>query len=109
MAVTVAGRTIYHTGSANVRDDVDPSRREVDLLLLCVAGWTATPRLVERVLSKVSPGAVLLSHWDNFFSPLERGARLMPAIKLPELVDELGRHGSDLPVGTVPLLGELQL
>ncbi len=109
VAVTVAGRTIVHTGSANLRDDVDPSFRDIDLLLLCVAGWTATPRLVERLLSKVSPGAVLLSHWDNFFSPIERGARLMPAIKLPQLVDELRRQSSGLRVGTLPLLGELVL
>lgn len=109
VAVTVAGRTLYHTGSANLRDDVDPSFRDIDLLLLCVAGWTSTPRLVERLLSKVSPGAVLLSHWDNFFSPIERGARLMPAIKLPQLVDELQRHGGGLKVGTVPLMGELEL
>jgi len=109
VAVTVAGRTIYHTGSANLRDDVSPSIRDIDLLLLCVAGWTATPRLVERLLSKVSPEAVLLSHWDNFFSPIERGARLMPAIKLPQLVDALTRQSADLRVGTLPLLGELVL
>lgn len=109
VAVTVAGRTLYHTGSANLRDDVDPSCRNIDMLLLCVAGWTSSPRLVERLLSKVSPGAVLLSHWDNFFSPIHRGARLMPAIKLPQLVDELHRHGGDLKVGTVPLMGELRL
>jgi L-ascorbate metabolism protein UlaG (beta-lactamase superfamily) len=109
VAVTVAGRTIYHTGSANLRDDVGPSIRDIDLLLLCVAGWTATPRLVERLLSKVTPDAVLLSHWDNFFSPIERGAQLMPAIKLPQLVDDLTRQSSDLRVGTVPLMGELVL
>ena len=74
-----------------------------------MAGWTTTPRFAPRVLRALSPGAVLLSHWDNFFRPLHRGAALLPAMRLGRLVDALRQSDPTLPVGTLPLLGELLL
>ena len=105
----VAGRTLYHVGSANLDDAARPPAREVDLALLCTAGWTTTERFVPRMLESVSPGAVLLSHWDNFFRPLERGASPLPALALPRLVDELVRTGKGVRVGTLELLSQLLL
>ena len=107
--ISVAGRTLYHAGSANVNDGVLPSLREIDLLMLCVAGWPATPRLAERLLRQVSPDAVLLSHWDNFFQPLSRGAKMLPAIKMPQLVDALVQQNGSMSIGTAPLLQPLEL
>jgi L-ascorbate metabolism protein UlaG (beta-lactamase superfamily) len=111
VVVRVGGRTLYHAGSANVNDAAapPPSLREVDLLLLCVAGWHTTARLPERILRATAPRAVLLSHWDNFFAPLDRGARLLPAIRFPRLVDALLHHSPSTRVGTLPFLGELLL
>lgn len=40
-------------------------------------------------MSVLRPGAVLLSHWDNFFSPLTSGAKPLPAMKMPRLVEML--------------------
>jgi len=109
VAVTVADRTLYHLGSANLRDGPAAGLPPVDLLLLCVAGWTSTPRFVSRLLRSVSPGAIVLSHWDDFFRSLERGARALPAIGLPRLVDALSRQAPGTRVGTLPLLGEVRL
>ena len=107
--VRVAGRAIYHVGSANLDDASRPSAREVDLLLMCTAGWTTTERFVPRMLEAVTPGAILLSHWDDFFRPLGLAARPLPALKLPRLFDALGAHAPRVPVGTLRLLGDLWL
>jgi L-ascorbate metabolism protein UlaG (beta-lactamase superfamily) len=105
--ITVAGRRLYHLGSANL---VDAHRAaDVDLLLMCVAGWTSTRDFPTRVLSAFSPGAILLSHWDDFFRPMEAGARPLPALAFPRLVDALGAANRDLRLGTVPIGGAVAL
>ena len=101
------GTRIYHLGSANL---VDAHRApDVDLLLMCVAGWTTTERYVERALRAFSPRAILLSHWDDFFSPMERGARMLPAMRMPRLVDALRALEPSVRIGTLPLLGTIEL
>ena len=105
--IRVAGRRIYHLGSASLLDS-EPEP-EVDLLLLCVAGWTTTERFSTRVMSALEPDKVLLSHWDDFFAPLERGARLLPAMQMPRLVEQLIHEDRGVKVGTLPILGELRL
>lgn len=106
--VRVAGRTIFHLGSAELVEATLPPR-EVDLLLFTVAGWQQTPRVVERAMSRLSPRAVLLSHWDDFFRPLEEGTHALPGVQLPRVVDRFHATTRDTRVGTVPLLGELVL
>ncbi len=102
--IRVAGRTILHLGSAELIE-ANLRVREPDLLLLCAAGWTSSRDLPERVARAITPRAVLLSHWDDFFRPLERPARALPALQLPRLVDRLGRANRDATGGVVPLLG----
>lgn len=106
--IEVAGRRIYHLGSANLIDGV-AGKRSIDLLLLCVAGWTTTERFVPRVLSAFSPGRVLLSHWDNFFLPLEHPAEALPAMQTKRLVSGLQEGDRGVDVGALPLLGDLWL
>ncbi|HEY4121865.1 MAG TPA: MBL fold metallo-hydrolase [Byssovorax sp.] len=108
LEIRVAGKTIVHLGSAELVE-ASLGARSPDLLLLCAAGWTASDRLPERVMAKLAPRAVLLSHWDNFFRPIDRGAELLPALKLPRLVDRLTRAAPDVLVGTLPLLGDVWL
>ncbi len=104
VAITVAGKQIYHLGSANLIDGAI-GRRQVDLLLLCAAGWTTTERFVPRALSALSPSRVLLSHWDNFLRPYEAATQALPALRMPRLAEALGK----VEVGAVDLLGELWL
>lgn len=106
--IKVAGRTLVHLGSAELLSADAVAAKEPDLLLLCVAGWTSSPDLPERVVRAFSPRAVLLSHWDNFFLPIDRPAQMLPAMKLPRLVDRLRGASRDIvKVGTVPILGEV--
>ena len=105
--IRVAGKRIYHLGSADLLDGLPG--RGVDLLLACVAGWTTTPRFAPRVMSQLAPGAVLLSHWDDFFRPLGEGAHMLPAMAMPKLVDRLSAIDPSIRVGTVAHLGHVDL
>lgn len=104
--IRVAGRTLYHMGSAELVE-ANVKVRNVDLLLLCVAGWTASPRLPERVAHTLAPAAVLLSHWDDFLRPLDQPMRALPAMRLPQLVERLGFAAPSVRTGTLPALGEV--
>lgn len=105
---STGARTIFHLGSAELVESSLPSR-DVDVLLFCAAGWQQTPRVVERALSRLSPRAVLLSHWDDFFQPIERGTRALPGVQLPRLVDRFRSEARDIRVGVTPILGEVVL
>ncbi|HSP96154.1 MAG TPA: MBL fold metallo-hydrolase [Candidatus Dormibacteraeota bacterium] len=104
--IEVGGRRLFHVGSAELVER-DWRIGAVDLVLACVAGWTATDRYPERLLAALSPGAVLLHHWDNFLRGLDAGAHALPAIRMPILVDRLHAAAPHLPVGTLPLLGSM--
>jgi L-ascorbate metabolism protein UlaG (beta-lactamase superfamily) len=104
--IRVAGRTIYHLGSAELIDDRVPVKN-VDLLLLCVAGWTASSGLPERVAHRLAPAAILLSHWDDFLRPLDQPLRALPAMRLPQLVERLGFAAPSVRMGTLPALGDV--
>ena len=106
--IRVAGKTIYHLGSAEIVDD-SAGVKNVDLLLMCVAGWTTSRDLPERIGARLAPGAVLLSHWDDFLRPLDRRVRMLPAMQLPRLVERLGHAVGGVKVGTVPILGHVAL
>jgi L-ascorbate metabolism protein UlaG (beta-lactamase superfamily) len=109
--IRAAGRSVFHLGSAELLEEhLNGGRpRETDLLLLCVAGWTASRLLPERAVRAIHPKAVLLSHWDDFLRPLSEPVRALPAMQMPRLVDRLQRASRDLRVGTVDLLGELAI
>ena len=104
--IRVAGRTIYHLGSAELIDERVPVKN-VDLLLLCVAGWTSSSRLPERVAHRLAPAAILLSHWDDFLRPLDQPLRALPAMRLPQLVERLGFAAPSVRMGTLPALGDV--
>ena len=106
--IAVAGRVIYHLGSAELLDQ-QLRPESVDLLLFCVAGWTTSTRLPYRVSRALAPRTVLLSHWDDFFRPLSEPARMLPAMRMPALVDSLVRESRDTSVVTLPLMGRLWL
>jgi L-ascorbate metabolism protein UlaG (beta-lactamase superfamily) len=112
--IRVAGKTLYHMGSAElVEASIDVPH--VDLLLMCVAGWTTSKDLPERVARKIAPGAILLSHWDDFLRPIDApdgrrlAARPLPRMELPRLVERLSRAARGVPVGTLPILGEVRV
>lgn len=106
--IEVFGKRIVHLGSAELVERAAPPK-DIDLLLLCVAGWQSSASFPERVARALDPKAVLLSHWDNFFRPLDRPAVLLPAMGVQKLADRLTSIARDARVGAVPILGEVVL
>jgi L-ascorbate metabolism protein UlaG (beta-lactamase superfamily) len=106
--IRVGGRTLYHIGSAELVDANIPATH-IDLALVCVAGWTSSRDFPERVMHRLGPGAVLLSHWDNFLRPIDRPARMLPAMQMSRLVDRLASASKGIKIGTLPILGEVRL
>ncbi len=104
--IRVAGRTLYHVGSAELVD-ANIRVKNVDLVLMCVAGWTSSRDYPERVAHCLAPGAVLLSHWDDFLRSIDRPVRALPAMQMPRLVDRLATAARGVKIGTLPLLGEV--
>ncbi len=107
--IEVGKKKLFHLGSAELVERGLAPVRGIDLLLLTVAGWTASRDLPERAGAYLPAGAVLLSHWDDFLRPIDRPARMLPAMQMPRLVERLTRAMPGVRVGTLPLLGELFL
>lgn len=106
--IQVLGRTIVHLGSAELVERARPPK-DVDLLLLCVAGWQSSAQFPERVARALDPKVVCLHHWDNFFRPLDRGVTALPAMGVQKLAERLTRVARDAKVGAVRPLEELVL
>lgn len=106
--IEVAGRRLFHVGSAELVE-----RRwqvgAVDLALACVAGWTSTDRYPERLVAALSPGAILLHHWDNFLRGVDSEIHALPGMRFAQLVDRLTTTAPGLRVGALPILGQLTL
>jgi L-ascorbate metabolism protein UlaG (beta-lactamase superfamily) len=104
--ITIGGRVIYHVGSAELVEGPDHPR-EVDVALVCVAGWKTSRAFPERMVRALSPRTAVLSHWDDFTRPLASPVAPLPAMDMPRFVDRLHAASRDLRVGTLPLLGAL--
>ncbi len=94
--VEVAGVRFYHQGSADLLDD-DIRDRGVDYFLCGISGRRFTPHYVERVLARLQPGAVVPTHYDDFFRPLSDG-RLSFNVNLTGFADEVRAVSHDVPL-----------
>lgn len=103
--IGVGGRRFVHLGSADlVEASLPRDVRGADVMFLTVAGWTKTPQFPARMLRAFDPARVLLSHWDDFFAPIDLPPRALPAMGMDRLVDGIGKQSPSTPVGWVPML-----
>ena len=108
--LAVAGKRVLHLGSAElVEANLPKSAQSPNLLLTCVAGWTKSERFPERLAKVLAPRNVLLSHWDDFFRPIDEEARALPVLRTHALIDRLTRACGDVRIGVVGIGGELVL
>lgn len=98
--IEVAGATVYHQGSADLLDDEIP-RSEVDVFLCGVAGRQVTDRYVERILRRLSPGTVVMTHHDDFFHPLGSEQRYAFGVDVARFPEEVAAVSRDLRVVTL--------
>ena len=99
--IDVAGTSFYHQGSADLLDDELPSE-PVDFFLAGVAGREVTPRYWERVLPKLDPKTIVPTHYDNFFTPLGEGQKLISRVKLERLPEEIAAVSGDAAIAALP-------
>jgi L-ascorbate metabolism protein UlaG (beta-lactamase superfamily) len=102
--IDVAGVSFYHQGSANLIDDAI-RRRGVDVFLAGVAGRGFTRNYWPRILAALAPGAVVPTHYDDFFRALDQPQGFTTNVHLSEVPDEIHAVSRDFTVAALPLLG----
>lgn len=101
--IEVAGITLYHQGSANLIDDEVPDE-PVDVFLAGVAGRNFTNSYWQRILPKLDPVAVVPTHYDDFFVPLDEDLDLIGNARVGDVPDEVGAVSRDATVAALPRL-----
>ncbi len=95
--IAVAGATIYHQGSANLLDD-EVRHRDVDVFLCGIAGRQVTPDYVPRILARLSPKTVVLTHYDDFFRGLDQDQAFAFGVDVRRFPDEVAAVSGDIRV-----------
>jgi L-ascorbate metabolism protein UlaG (beta-lactamase superfamily) len=80
--------TVYHNGSADLID-ANLHSTHADVLLIGIAGRSATRDYVKRLSTLLEPAFVVPTHHDAFFAPLDEGVHLLPGIDLDGFVAEV--------------------
>lgn len=99
--IAVGGATLYHQGSADLLDD-EVRHRDVDVMLCGVAGRQFTPGYLERILPKLEPRTVVVTHHDDFFVPLGRPQKFAMGVDVARFPDEVAAVSNDFRVVTLP-------
>ena len=102
IAIEVAGVRFYHQGSADLVED-ELHERGVDYFLCGIAGRGFTPRYVERIARALDPRAIVATHFDDFFRPLDAPVRFSFNVDLARFADEVRAVSADLPVRALAL------
>jgi L-ascorbate metabolism protein UlaG (beta-lactamase superfamily) len=105
--IEVAGIALYHQGSANLIDEEVPEDR-VDVFLAGVAGRSFTERYWERILPRLDPAAVVPTHYDDFFVPLDQDLDLIGNARVSDVPDEVAAVSRDAAVAALPRLTPLR-
>ena len=71
------GRSLYHSGSAEVLD-ANLRGKRADVVLICLSGWKSTPDVFGRVYQALRPSVIAPMHHDDFFKPFEAGFQENP-------------------------------
>jgi L-ascorbate metabolism protein UlaG (beta-lactamase superfamily) len=98
--IEVAGTSVYHQGSADLRDDerIDPA----EIFLAGITGRQVTPHYWRRILPKLDPRVIVPTHYDNFFAPLSKPLTLVRKVGLEGLPDEIRAVSAATTLAAVP-------
>lgn len=101
--ISVAGRTFYHQGSANLIDEAI-THRGVDYFLCGISGRGFTDRYLDRILTRLEPRIVIPTHYDNFFAPLDEEIGFLKNVDVGGFVDEVGEVSRSFEIRSFDLL-----
>lgn len=74
--------------------DLGADQRRVDVAILCASGFEQVENYPEGIVQYLNPRALILAHWENFFSPLPTDPhrlRTVPRLDLPRFIHRLER------------------
>lgn len=92
--IAVAGATIYHQGSADLLDD-EIRHSDIDVFLCGIAGRQMTDGYVGRILPKLDPKTIVITHHDDFFRPLDADQGLAFGVDVERFTDEVAAVTTD--------------
>lgn len=92
--LAVAGATIYHQGSADLLDD-EIRHTDIDVFLCGIAGRQMTDDYVGRILPRLDPKTVVITHHDDFFRPFGGDSGLAFGVDVERFADEVARTSRD--------------
>jgi L-ascorbate metabolism protein UlaG (beta-lactamase superfamily) len=104
--IEVHGFYLYHLGSADLIDDEMP-KRELDLLLLCIAGRHNTGNFVGRVLRRLDPRQLMPMHYDNFFRAADAPLALLPLVRFGRFCEQVNSVNGAVEIRTLTLNGSV--
>lgn len=99
--IEVDGFTLYHQGSADLIDD-EVRHRDVDVFLCGVAGRQFTPGYLARILGRLRPHHVVVTHHDDFFKPLGGDLGFAFGVDVARFPDEVAAVSDQPRVVTFP-------
>ena len=98
--IAVAGATIYHQGSADLLDD-EVRHTDVDVFLCGVAGRQMTDGYLGRILPKLDPKTIVITHHDDFFRSLDEDQGLAFGVDVARFPDEVAAVTRDVRLVTL--------
>jgi L-ascorbate metabolism protein UlaG (beta-lactamase superfamily) len=98
--IEVAGMTFYHQGSANLIDDA-LHHSSVDVFLAGIAGRSFTRDYWARILPRLQPRAIVASHFDDFFRPIDASMGFSTNVNLAAVPEEVAAVSRDFAVATL--------
>ena len=95
--------TILHHGSAGFIHGMYDDEITADVVLLGIVGRGDTETYLKNIPIELEAKLVIPIHFDNFFVPLERGLRILPAAHFREFCAVADRHRDSFELKTLPL------
>ena len=99
--IAVGGVTLYHQGSADLLED-QIRHRDIDVFLCGVAGRQFTDGYTERILRRLEPRTVVVTHHDDFFVPLGEQQAFAFGVDVSRFPEEVEVVSRDFRVVTLP-------
>jgi len=84
--------------------DLPADQHRVDVAILCAAGFEQVENYPEGIVRHLQPRALVLAHWENFFSPLPQDPRRLRTVPRLDLAECIRRLDRVLPTDAVRFL-----
>ena len=97
ICIEVAGMRFYHQGSADLIES-EIRDRDVDVFLCGISGRRFTRNYVERIVRALQPQAIVPTHYDDFFRPLDVETKFSFNVNLTGFADEVHAASREVPL-----------